>query len=238
MSESNFPPAARGGPKLVSDTIFPSLARIAPFAAFIAFLALQPYLEGVLEPRWIVVTRGLAVAVVLACFWRHYGELHRERLKAAASDWLLAVAVGVGIFFLWIGFSSGWSTLGEPSGGFVPLRADGGIDPLLVALRLFGLAAVAPVMEELFWRSFLMRRIDWADFRRLDPRRASLVAFALSSALFALEHSQWFAGLIAGAGYAWLYMRSRSLWVPIVSHATTNAILGIWILLTGNWTFW
>ena len=236
MSESNFPASSRG-PKFASDTIFPSAARIAPFAVFIAFLALQPWLERVFDPRWIVVTRGLAVAVVLACFWRHYEELH-ERVAAAASDWFLAFAVGIGIFFLWIAFSSGWSTFGGESAGFVPLRADGSVDPWLVGLRLFGLALVVPVMEELFWRSFVMRRIDRPDFLRLDPRRASLVAFALSSALFALEHSQWFAGLIAGMAYGWLYMRSRSLLIPIVSHATTNAILGTWILATGSWTFW
>jgi CAAX prenyl protease-like protein len=237
VSESNFPASSRG-PKFASDTIFTSAARIAPFALFIAFLALQPYLERVFDPRWIVVTRGLAVAAVLACFWRHYVELHRDRLGAAASDWFLAFAVGIGIFFIWIAFSSGWSTFGGDSKGFVPLRADGSVDPLLAGLRLFGLVLVVPVMEELFWRSFVMRRIDRADFLRLDPRRASLVAFALSSALFALEHSQWFAGLIAGGAYAWLYMRSRSLLIPIVSHATTNAILGIWVLLTGNWNFW
>ena len=237
MSESNFPASSRG-PKFVSDTIFPSAARVAPFAVFIAFLALQPYLERLFDSRWLVVSRGLVVAGLLACLWRHYEELDRERLRASASDWLLAVAVGIGIFFLWISFASGWSTVGELSGGFVPLREDGSIDPWLAGLRLFGLALAVPVMEELFWRSFVMRRIDRADFLRLDPRRASLAAFALSSALFALEHSQWFAGLIAGAGYAWLYMRSRSLLIPIVSHATTNATLGTWILLTGSWAFW
>ena len=235
MSESNFPSAREGGPEIVSDTIFP---RVAPFALFIAFIALQPYLERWFDSRWLVVARGLAVAAMLAMLWRHYSELRREQVRATAGDWILAIAVGIGIFLLWISFASGWSTFGEPSGGFVPLRPDGSIDPLLAATRLFGLALVVPVMEELFWRSFVMRRIDGPEFLRLDPRRTGLAAFALSSALFALEHSQWFAGLIAGAGYAWLYMRSRSLLIPIVSHATTNAILGTWILATGSWTFW
>ena len=220
--------------KFASDTIF----RVAPFAVFIAFLALQPYLERFFDSRWIVVTRGVAAGAVLVLLWRHYGELHRDRLRATAGDWLLGIAVGIGIFFIWIAFSSGWSTFGGESQGFIPLRADGSLDPLLAGLRLVGLVLVVPVMEELFWRSFVMRRIDRADFLRLDPRSASLAAFALSSALFALEHSQWFAGLLAGMAYAGLYMRSRNLLIPIVSHATTNAILGTWILTTGSWTFW
>jgi CAAX prenyl protease-like protein len=83
-----------------------------------------------------------------------------------------------------------------------------------------------------------MRWIDRRDFLSLDPRHASLMAFGVSCGLFAVEHSQWLAGLVAGAAYAGLYMLSRNLWVPIVSHATTNALLGTWILATHDWRFW
>jgi CAAX prenyl protease-like protein len=93
-------------------------------------------------------------------------------------------------------------------------------------------------MEELFWRSLVMRWIARRDFLALAPRAAGLTAFALSSALFALEHSQWLAGLAAGMAYGWLYMRSGNLWIPILSHATTNGILALWIVATGSWRFW
>ena len=215
----------------------PAIARVFPFALFIAFLAAQPLLEGVLDGRWIAVARGLAVAAVLAYFWKDYAEL-RGAPRPGPSEWLLAVAVGAGVFLVWITFDSGWAAMGGEGKGFVPRRADGSMDWTLALLRLAGLALVVPLMEELFWRSFLMRWIDRRDFLSVDPRRASLAAFGISSALFAVEHSLWFAGLVAGAAYAWLYMRSRNLWIPIVSHATTNGILGSWILTTGNWRFW
>ena len=215
----------------------PAFARVFPFALFIAFLALQPLAEGVADTRWVAVVRGLAVAALLAYFWKGYVEL-REPRPVPTLHWLLAVAVGAAVFGVWITFDSGWAAMGEGGGGFVPLRPDGSLDVALVALRLFGLALVVPVMEELFWRSFLMRWIDRREFLAADPRRASLMAFGVSCALFAVEHSLWFAGLIAGAAYAGLYMLSRNLWVPIVSHATTNALLGTWILATGNWRFW
>jgi CAAX prenyl protease-like protein len=93
-------------------------------------------------------------------------------------------------------------------------------------------------MEELFWRSFLMRWIAKRDFLALEPKCAGFAAVAISSALFAAEHSFWFAGLIAGAAYALVYIRSGNLWTPIIAHATTNGILGTWILLTGNWRYW
>ncbi|MDZ7778822.1 MAG: CPBP family glutamic-type intramembrane protease [Gemmatimonadota bacterium] len=38
--------------------------------------------------------------------------------------------------------------------------------------------------------------------------------------------------------YGWLYLRTANLWVPVIAHAVTNAILGGWVLVTGSWTFW
>ena len=58
------------------------------------------------------------------------------------------------------------------------------------------------------------------------------------SVLFATEHRLWFAGLLAGLAYGWLYKRSGNLWVPIVAHALTNALLAAYVLATGSWSFW
>ena len=230
-------PSASSIPSLAASTKKPAFARVFPFAAFIAFLVAQPLLADVVDARWLVVARGLVVAALLAYFWKHYVEL-REAPRVPVSHWLLALAAGAAVFILWITLDADWAVMGELGDGFVPVRPDGQLDLPLVLLRLLGLALVVPVMEELFWRSFLMRWIDRRDFLAADPRAASLVAFGVSCALFAVEHSQWFAGLIAGAAYGGLYMLSRNLWVPIVSHATTNAILGFWILATASWQFW
>ncbi|HEX6632752.1 MAG TPA: CAAX prenyl protease-related protein [Usitatibacter sp.] len=213
----------------------PALARVAPFAVFIAFLALQPVVDGVVDPRWWVAWRGIAAALVLLLFARSYTEL---ALPPALRECFIAIAVGWIVFAAWIAFDSGWATIGSVPSGFDPRRPDGSIDTALVAARVFGLALAVPVMEELFWRSFLMRWIDRRDFLAKDPRAASMLAFGLSCALFASEHSMWFAGLIAGAAYAGLYMRTRNLWIPILSHATTNGTLATWILATGNWHLW
>lgn len=228
------PPAGESGARSPAAALFP---RVAPFALFIALLAAQPLLEGHVDTRWLVALRGIAVGALLAAFWPRYGELRRPP-RARPWHWAAAIALGAAIFVLWISLDAGWAVMGSTKAGFVPQRADGSIDATLVVLRVVGLALVVPVMEELFWRSFLMRWIDRKDFLAADPRATGFAAFALSSALFALEHAQWFAGLIAGAAYAWLYIRSSNLWIPIVSHATTNALLAAWILATHNWHFW
>jgi CAAX prenyl protease-like protein len=222
----------------------PALPRIAPFAVFIAFVAAQSLLT--LDPaaqRWLVVGRDLTVAALLVIFRGRYSELRGtlrgplpgQRVKPI--DCILAIVVGLAVFFAWIHLDRpGLAFEGGP--GFDPRRPDGRIDWMLAGLRLLALAVVIPVMEELFWRSFLLRWIDSRDFLARDPRRASWPAVAISCALFASEHTLWFAGLLAGVAYTALYMRSRNLWIPILSHATTNGTLGLWILATDNWRYW
>jgi hypothetical protein len=215
--------------------------RIAPFALFIAFLAAGHFIAS----PWLPAIRGLAVAGLLAAFWRHYRELQNGDGFVFGSKtnpspfWVgVAIASGLLVFAVWITLDSGWMVVGEMGRGFAPLGPDGSIDWVLAGLRLFGLALVVPVMEELFWRSFLMRWIDKRKFLQMDPRQASFTAFALSSGLFALEHTQWLAGLIAGVVYGWLYKKTGDLRVSIISHTVTNGTLGLWILATGSWKYW
>jgi hypothetical protein len=220
----------------------PGVMRVTPFAIFIAFLALS-FLVDEIAPqhaewdlRWLNVLRTVAVTLALAYFWRGYRELGAAG-AVKPHQWLLAIGTGLAVFLVWINFDEGWATMGSTR-GFNPTGNDGGIDLTLAGLRLAELALVVPVMEELFWRSFLLRWLDARKFSAADPQRASPRAFALTAVLFASEHSLWFAGLIAGLLYNWLYMRTANLWVPIASHAITNGALGIWIVATGNWHLW
>ena len=200
--------------------------RAAPFAAFIFFLAVFP--------QW-PLARGVAALVLLAVFWRQYTEL---RQPLAWRDAWTSLAVGFVVFVVWISLDVPWATFGGERTGFAPAVPGGGIDWPLAIPRLAVLIAVVPVMEELFWRSFLMRWIDARDFLALDARRVSGMAIALSSGLFAVEHSMWLAGLTAGLAYAGLYMTTNNLRAPVLAHAVTNATLGLWILTTGSWHLW
>src|SRR5690606_12682583 len=137
-------------------------ARVIPFAAFIAILAATPLLAEMADPRWIVAGRGLVVGLLLLYFWRHYEELRGPAPGAATQ--VLAVALGALVFGAWILFDQPWAVIGAPGPGFIPVRDDGALDPWLVGLRLAGFVLVVPVMEELFWRSFLMRWIGRRDF--------------------------------------------------------------------------
>ena len=217
-----------------------SVVRILPFAVFIAFIALDGALKELAaalgtDARWWYGLRVLVVAGMLTLFWRSYEELHGIA-GVRVHDWLLAAGIGLGMFVLWINLD--FAPLALPGvEGFDP-RTEGRIEWTLAAVRLVGAALVVPVMEELFWRSFVMRWVQRPEFLKVAPAEVGVKALAISSVLFGLEHHLWFAGLLAGLAYGWLYIRSRSLWVPVLSHAVTNAALGLWVIHTHSLQFW
>lgn len=227
-------------PAWMRSAAFP---RIVPFAAFMLFVIAGHWLApplpappGEWDTRWLYAARALVVGLLLALLWPRFIELRSFSLRA--TDWAYALVAGAGVFLVWIVLDEGW----------VAFSADGGFDPRrygsetinwpLAFFRLLGLAVVVPLAEELFWRSFLMRWLERQDFLAVAPARVGARALIVTSVLFALEHTQWLAGLMAGAVYGWIYMRTGKLWVPLLAHALTNALLGGYILMTRDWRFW
>lgn len=215
-----------------------ALPRVLPFAIYMAFIVLADLLAragmDAQSLRWLYPVKIAAVVLVLLFFRRRYAELAWRSPGAAAL--MVALAAGVLVLVLWVNLDAGWMTVGDAS-GFDP-RTDGRVDWRLALPRLIGGALVVPVMEELFWRSFLLRWLAGGDFLAVDPARFSAMAFVTSVILFGVEHNLWLAGIVAGAIYSVLYMRTGNLWVPIFAHAVTNGLLGAWILSGERWSFW
>jgi len=241
MSEHDDPHAASAPAALAADEPLLNRAawvRILPFGAYLFFIVLGDLLErsGVsrAELRWLYPVQVGAVLALLAVFWRNYDELHHLALSLKQA--LSAIAAGIVVLVLWVNLDAPWMTIGSAP-GYDP-RTHGEIDWLLVAIRIGGAALVVPVMEELFWRSFLMRWVERSDFLSVDPARIGFKAFVIPCVLFGFEHNLWLAGVMAGVAYGLLYMRHRKLWSPILAHAITNGLLGVWVLHTGGWQFW
>jgi CAAX prenyl protease-like protein len=217
----------------------PALARIVPFAVYLFFIFVADVLArlgySAQDTRWLYGAKILAVGAALMFYWRHYAELAWQGMRAS----LLAASVALGllVFVLWISLDAGWMQIGSAA-GFDPRGAGGAVNWGLVALRIAGAALVVPVMEELFWRSFLLRWLDSPEFLSVRAAAVSLKALAITVLLFGFEHNLWLAGMVAGLAYSLLYMRSGNLWAAIVAHGVTNGVLGAWIVATGNWHFW
>jgi len=216
-----------------------ALARIVPFALFMLLLALRGALpeQPNFDTRWIYGLSVLLVGGALAWYWRDYGELVRQNWPEPR-ELALAVGVGLGVFALWIQLDAPWMQLAPPTASFVPLDASGALIWPLVILRWVGAALLVPVMEELFWRSFLMRWIAHPQFERVAPGQVGQRAIVISTFVFMLARTLWLAAIVAGLAYAWLYVRSGKLWTAVIAHAVTNGALGLWVIKTGRWEFW
>lgn len=217
----------------------PIFVRSLPFGLYITVLVLEGLLPDwapAFDLRWLYPVKAGLVALALAVLWRHYTELRSYGLPL--KHLFLALGVGVAVLVLWVSLDAAWMIMGDVGTGYNPTDAAGRIDWLLVAFRVAGAALVVPIMEELFWRSFMQRWVQRAEFLALDPSRIGLKALLVASALFAVEHSQWLAGLVAGLAYGWLYIRTRNLWAPVIAHGVTNGALGAYVVTTGRWSFW
>ena len=218
-----------------------ALLRLMPFVAFMAVLALRGMAPADgswgFDVRWLYGLKLVVVGGMLLAWRREYGELAwQNRPTLAEAAW--AVVVGLVVFALWIRLDAPWMQIGEPTAGFVPVDSQGRLELALIAMRLLGATLLVPVMEELFWRSFLMRWLQAPVFEGVDPRQVGVKAVVLTTFGFMLAHPLWLAAIIAGLAYALLYRRSGKLWTAVIAHAVTNGALGLWVVQTRQWQFW
>ena len=215
--------------------------RLLPFVAFMVLLALRGLAPADnswgFDTRWLYALNLLVVGAMLLAWWREYGELAWQNAPTAR-EWALAIAVGLVVFALWIQLDAPWMQIGEPTAAFVPADAQGRLNWPLIVVRWLGAALLVPVMEELFWRSFLMRWLQEPVFEGLDPRRTGAKAVLLSTFVFMLAHPLWLAAIVAGLAYALLYRSTGKLWSAVIAHAVTNGALGLWVVYRGQWQFW
>ena len=215
--------------------------RLLPFVAFMGLLALRGFAptdaSWGFDTRWFYALNLLLVGGLLLAWWSEYGELARQNAPSLAEATVSAV-VGLLVFVLWIKLDAPWMQIGEPTASFVPVDAQGQLLWPLITVRWLGAALLVPVMEELFWRSFLMRWLQQPVFEGVNPRRLGVKAVLLSTFVFMLAHPLWLAAIVAGLAYALLYRRTGKLWTAVLAHAVTNGALGIWVVQTGQWQFW
>jgi hypothetical protein len=225
---------------------FPAIARVGPFLVFLLLTFAQSwvgeagrywlYLAKTLVGAWMV---WMIRAVVLEMRWKVSGE---------------AVAVGVGVFLVWVGLDPFvpsqqelWAKLGlgkAPGMGATPwnpftLFGQGSEwGWFFVYVRLFGSSLVVPPLEEVFYRSFLYRWIARPDFASVPLGEFAWKPFVLTALIFGLAHNEWLAGLLCAAAYQGLVCWKKRLGDAICAHGITNGLLGLWVVWRGAWQFW
>jgi hypothetical protein len=216
-------------------TRHPALPYIIPFLVFAGLLVLQSVAP---VPVWLRFTISMAAILLVS----------REPLRGGPSRPLASALIGVGVFILWVGpdwIAPGWhhtflfdnAVMGHPTGNTAP---EARIDPLFLLFRVAISVFAVPILEELFWRGWLMRwLIHTRHFEQTPLGTYAPAAFWITALLFASEHgSFWDVGLVAGIVYNCWMIRTRNLWDCIIAHAVTNGILAVYVIAAGQWQYW
>ena len=152
---------------------------------------------------------------------------------------------GLVVNVLWIApeYSTWYRTWLElPIGELPPASGPSPYEPSvcgwpLTIVKLIGSAFVIAPVEEVFFRSFLYRRLQARDFRAMPLSRFDLSSFLWMVFLFTLEHDRPVVAALAGAAYGLLAIRF-GLGSAIVAHVVTNLALGLHVICRGEWWFW
>jgi CAAX prenyl protease-like protein len=205
------------------------------FTALAGLLDSAHILPGGVAAKYLLFPfQTVVCAGVLAWFWREY------RLRLPRKAWLAAL-VAVLVFANWV----------SPQALFHQAPRLQGFDPGLfagrpalywaeLALRFLRLVAVVPALEEIFWRGLLLRYLINEEFDAVPFGTYTRLSNAVVAIGFMLEHStpDWPAALATGVLYNFVAYRTRSLSSCILAHAITNALLGVYIMMTRQWGFW
>lgn len=210
----------RAPPPFLDD---PNAAMIAPFIVFMASsLVLSTFSE---TPSLYYPARFALMLGALLLFWRFLRGL----------DWRfdpLSLGAGALVGVAWL------ATAGPAEEGDAALMAAlgeaGAVYFVLWAIcRALGSSVLVPVIEELFFRGYVMRRV--AQIGAGGPWMIAL-GVVVSAALFAALHDRWLAAGLAGVLFGLLALRSGRVADAILAHAIANAIISGWAVATGQWS--
>jgi len=210
------------------------LPYVVPMALFIALSMWESKANGAYV--WLYTVKIMLVTAVLIFFRSTWRDIQPDARVIGP-----AVLVGLVVWAEWILLDK-WIPVPRISArvAFDPYAsiADATMRLFFLFVRFYGLVILVPVMEELFWRSFLLRYLTRHDWVVLPIGAFSWSAFWIVAAGFALMHPEWLVAFICAVAYGLLLYTTRSLFACVVAHAVTNLGLGIYVLATKEWTYW
>ncbi|SEO36569.1 hypothetical protein SAMN04490248_104129 [Salinihabitans flavidus] len=195
-------------------------ARIIPFVAFMVVGILTSAIS--VHPDLAYPLTTVVLLLTLAYFRRQYWHL------ISGVD-PVAIAGGILVGTAWIVFQP------PPSATDAALATTlNGLGATVLTLwiisRLIGTMLLVPVVEELFFRGYLLGRLD------TGGRTGQIFAVVASSALFAVLHGRWIEAFVAGVILALIMIRRGRLGDAILAHVVANSLIAVWALATGTLT--
>lgn len=235
-----------------------------PFGAFLAFIGLGSLIGPLFKSSpslllahpefWIFPLQTVVCGGILLYFWKEY-------TFAPLWPWFIGAIIGLIGLAIWISPSllhavHPWAVSTSPSwlsleflfgtyprvDGFNPqvFQDQSLIYNLTVLSRFARLVIVVPLVEEIFWRGFLMRYLINENFTSIAFGAFTRLSFFGVALMSMLEHqpTDYIAAIIYALLINTVAVKTRSLFACVVCHAVTNLGLGIYIMHTGQWGFW
>ena len=239
-------------------------AYIGPFVAFLATLIIIQQI-GSDDPsaawwlkypeHWGYPLQAI-LCISLVVFWRK----HYPRFSLAGSGLAVLMGmVGITIWLLppWIHSQTGfgengpipwlkWLGFRTRLDGFDPYQFGNDTPPLLFGAILFfrflRLVIAVSLVEEIFWRGFLMPLLSDpdGDWKSRPINQSTTKALLLTSLAFGLAHlgPDLAVALVYGTLTGWVTLKTGNLWAAVLMHAVSNLCLGLFILGTHWWGLW
>jgi len=194
--------------RIAADTDDP-VPLILPFAVMMLSAVLAATFWP--DPDLGYPLRVLMMVGILAVFWRYLVKL----------PWRfdpVSLVAGLAIGVVWIVFA-------EPLTGATKTP-----DTFWIIMRITGTIALVPIIEELFFRGYILKRLNSGGLLMM------ILALGVSTGLFALLHGKWILAVFAGLVLGGIYLRRNRVTDAIQAHASANSLIAIWAFVTGNWT--
>lgn len=220
----------QGMEKTTKSALFYSL----PFAVWMGLMFILPS-----TAESYAIRSAATFLTGFACWTMHRkGNVSRStgfdpgKVRVSA---VTGLAVGLVVFTLWIWLPA-WPYDEPVAPESLPYAPETCGWALTIA-KLIGSAFIIAPAEELFFRSFLYRRLIARDFTSVPLSRFDLSAFMWVVLLFTLEHDRPISAAITGVAYGLLSIRF-GISSAIVAHVTTNLVLALHVIINNAWQFW
>lgn len=206
----------------------PTAAYLLPFLAVLAAGMISRAISSGFE-TWYALRLAAAAVALLCC-----------RRPLARLDWRFGwrgIGVGAAIFGLWLAASHFILT---PRGMPAPLAAmPAGARDLWIASRALTGIILVPIVEELAYRGYLLRRLIAEDFEAVAFGAVGWIPLLVTAIAFGVLHGPlWLPGIAAGLAYGLVLMRTGRMGEAVAAHATSNLLIAAAALLAGQWQLW
>ena len=242
-----------------------ALAHVLPISVFMVLLVVISFLEyfgfvvynddiypwyRYAPEQWLYPLQTIVCLILIKKYWSKFEIGPLKEFKFSIIMGVVGISIWVlpGHLFDVMEMDEGWWKyfgFTDRKEGFNPsdfLGLNESFYWLVVVFRFLRMVLVVSIIEEVFWRGFLMRYILDRDGNYWNQPfgKFSLRSYIIVTLLFMFIHapSDYVGAFIYGSITYYVAVKTKSLFACIVMHAVANLLLGCYVLKTGNFGYW